>query len=220
MTFPKSVLFPERCRKLNEQLVARYGRDSPIGGRQPMIFNQSGILCLSSGKIVDVFSIKPCDVSIYDIARSLSHICRFNGHCRNFYSVAQHSLIVSRLVPQEFQREGLLHDAAEAYLGDVPSPLKYRPEFQFFREAEEAVLKVIFEKFNLKWPVPDEVVSADKAVLRQEFLHLKKENFKLRFSDPDGLDADHSCPSELFVRKCPDAVYLEFLETCRNLGIE
>src|SRR5262249_40410739 len=65
---------------------------------------------------------------IEDIAQGLAHECRFNGHVREFYSVAEHCVRVSWLVPQAFALEGLLHDASEAYLKDVPSPLKKQDE--------------------------------------------------------------------------------------------
>lgn len=63
------------------------------------------------------------DINIIDIAHSLSLICRFNGHCKFFYSVAQHSVLLSRLV-RNYKRYALLHDAAEAYFADVSMPVK------------------------------------------------------------------------------------------------
>lgn len=77
-----------------------------------------------SGERFYPFSPAPEEVKTKDIAHALANICRFNGHTRGFYSVAAHSVHVSRLVPPEFALEALLHDAAEAYVGDMVRPLK------------------------------------------------------------------------------------------------
>ncbi|MEM4379972.1 MAG: hypothetical protein QXL01_04720, partial [Thermoplasmatales archaeon] len=75
-----------------------------------------------SGKKFDYLAQSELDIE--DIAHALSNLCRFNGHTRVFYSVAEHSVNVSSMVPPELKIAALLHDAAEAYIGDVPSPLK------------------------------------------------------------------------------------------------
>ena len=77
-----------------------------------------------SGKRVDLFSPDPSQIDIYDIAHQLSQINRFNGATKVPYSVAQHSLYVSMLVPEHLQLDALLHDAHEAYMGDINTPLK------------------------------------------------------------------------------------------------
>ena len=77
-----------------------------------------------SGRVVDVLAPSPADIDITDIAHALSHLCRWCGHSRSFYSVAQHSVLVSRHVSADCALWGLLHDAAEAYVMDVPSPIK------------------------------------------------------------------------------------------------
>ncbi|MCG8694668.1 MAG: hypothetical protein MI806_25965 [Minwuiales bacterium] len=106
------------------------------------------------------------DVSIIDIAHALANKCRFSGHTTRFYSVAQHSVLVSRHVPKEHALWGLLHDAAEAYLPDVASPLKNH--LPGFRDFESGVGRAIAERFRLPWPMPAEVKRADKAILADE----------------------------------------------------
>ena len=69
----------------------------------------------ASGKRFYLRRPTPADIDAGDVAHALAHICRFNGHTREFYSVAQHSILVSRLLPDELKLAGLLHDAAEAY---------------------------------------------------------------------------------------------------------
>jgi 5'-deoxynucleotidase YfbR-like HD superfamily hydrolase len=87
------------------------------------------------------------DIDIEDIAHGLAYTCRFNGQTTAFYSVAQHSLMVADLVPNELKLDALMHDAAEAYLGDVVKPLKaLLPEY---RAIEEHVNNIIAKAFNL-----------------------------------------------------------------------
>lgn len=109
--------------------------------------------------------------SIEDIANSLSKICRFTGHTSHFYSVAQHSVYVSRLLPEHLRMQGLMHDAAEAYVGDVSSPLKRRlPDYKAIEHRVEAALNA---QFGLPFPLHPDVKQADLRMLmaeRHEFL--------------------------------------------------
>lgn len=93
------------------------------------------------------------DVTIDDIAHALSHVCRYGGHCREFYSVAQHSVHVSRLVPPRLAFHGLMHDAAEAYVGDMVRPLKRC--LPAFSAIEARIFKAIAERFGLE-PLSEE----------------------------------------------------------------
>ena len=77
-----------------------------------------------SGKRFYLLDPRPEDVCIEDIASALAKQCRYNGHCEGFYSVAEHSVLVSLLAPPRLALEALLHDAAEAYIGDIVAPLK------------------------------------------------------------------------------------------------
>jgi 5'-deoxynucleotidase YfbR-like HD superfamily hydrolase len=87
------------------------------------------------------------DVDIEDIAHGLAHQCRFNGQTASFYSVAQHSLMVAEIVPRRLRLAALLHDAAEAYLGDMVTPLKAM--FPEFAAMEARILTVIGRRFGL-----------------------------------------------------------------------
>ena len=102
-----------------------------------------------------------------DIAHALSLICRFGGHCDRFYSVAQHSILVSHLCPERFKLWGLLHDASEAYLGDMPRPLKAMlPDY---RNLESKIQKLVWEEYDLIGPLPEEVKKADEIALSYEY---------------------------------------------------
>lgn len=106
------------------------------------------------------------DVTIEDIAHALSHRCRYGGHTNRFYSVAQHSVLVSQQVPVEHALEGLLHDAAEAYLPDVARPVK--DHLDGFRAVEAAVEASVAKAFDLTHPWPDAVKRVDTAILGDE----------------------------------------------------
>lgn len=109
---------------------------------------------------------RPEEVDILDIAHSLSMLCRFNGHCRRFYSVAEHAVHVSHVVGGEHAGWGLLHDAAEAYISDMPQPIKR--ELPWFRTCEERLQAVIAQRFGLPTPMPAVVKQADMVLLATE----------------------------------------------------
>jgi uncharacterized protein len=126
-----------------------------------------------SGRRVNPLDASPEDIDAGDIARALANTCRFGGHSRAFYSVAQHSALVCDLLedrgasPDELMA-ALLHDASEAYLGDLPHPLKHRSELgAAFRVAEKRLEAVIAERFAL----PDaaaRIKPIDRALLAAE----------------------------------------------------
>ncbi len=96
------------------------------------------------------------DIKIVDIACALSKICRFGGHCKEFYSVAQHSCLVSDNC--KFPLYGLLHDASEAYMMDLPRPIKISLREQgitIFDEIEKKILSKVWVKFELPLPNDD-----------------------------------------------------------------
>lgn len=119
-----------------------------------------------SGRQFFVLEPRVADIDIGDIAHALSLQCRFNGHCREFYSVAEHSVRVSHLLEGSDALWGLMHDAAEAYVADLPRPVKRQmPQFS---EMEERVLKAIVESLGLAYPMPESVRRADDTLLATE----------------------------------------------------
>lgn len=120
-------------------------------------------------------------IEIDDVAHALSNICRYNGHCRKFYSVAEHSVLVSRIIramwPEDLEAiwAGLLHDATEAYVGDVTTPLKITmPQFMAL---EDSIALDIAKKFKIKWTkrTVERVKLADMTALSTEARNLFKD---------------------------------------------
>ncbi len=127
-----------------------------------------------SGKYFDFLNPQNNEFNIYDIAHALSQVCRFAGHTRDFYSVAQHSVMVARICMRtaapfdiiDHGRAGLLHDASEAYIGDITRPLKQLlPDYKVIEQRIEIAL---FSAFRIPYPLPKIVKHADLVMLATE----------------------------------------------------
>lgn len=123
-----------------------------------------------TGQKFYAFDPKPQDVNIDDIAQGLSLTCRFSGQCNQFYSVAQHSVYVSHLVPKELALEGLLHDAPEAYITDIPRPIKHMLDGYggVFGIMESGIYAAIADKFGILDVVPEPVHQIDHHIVANE----------------------------------------------------
>jgi hypothetical protein len=109
---------------------------------------------------------RPEDIHVCDIAHALAMQCRYGGHCVRFYSVAEHCVLLSRVAEPKYQLAALLHDAAEAYLVDVPRPLKAMlPDYS---EAEDRILASVGAAFGVSPDEFDAVKAIDKAILGDE----------------------------------------------------
>ena len=126
-----------------------------------------------SGKSYDFLDPKTEQIDLHDIAQALSMTCRYNGHSSFFYSVAEHSVLVSRLIESyepAYAFEALMHDAAEAYVGDVVSPLKgLLPDFQAIELLCEEVTE---QKFGLALDWREKTKAADRLAYKIERRHL------------------------------------------------
>lgn len=117
-------------------------------------------ITVGGGQYYDLLRPAEMEYDIETIAHALANICRYTGHVTRFYSVAEHCVLVSKAITPKYAMEGLLHDASEAYVGDVSSPLKkLLPEYQ---KIEDGIQEAIAKRFNLVYPFPDDVHQADK----------------------------------------------------------
>lgn len=133
----------------------------------------SSFIETSSGRRFQPLNPIIADIYPCDIAHHLSNQCRFSGAADPFYSVAEHCVRVSELLQvwgedTSVQLWGLLHDASEAYLVDIPTPLKELEEFAAYRTAEERLMKAVCYRFGLALRMPAVVRRADQTLLATE----------------------------------------------------
>lgn len=148
-----------------------------------------------SGRWVDPLNVRPEDVCAEDVARALSRTCRYNGHTAGHLSVARHSLWVLEEVRgggRDLELWALLHDASEAYLGDLPRPLKLRRRASSaYRRAERRCEKAVAVAFGLPAGPPPEVKAADRAVLVNRELHDLRWTWDSTAEEDEALFLDH-----------------------------
>ena len=150
-------------------------------------------------------------IAIEDIAHGLAYQCRFNGQTHEFYSVAQHSLIVASLVPTDLRLAALLHDAAEAYLGDMVKPLKVL--MPAFAAIEDQVSAMIASAFGVDFSDYAPIKRADLIALATEKRDLMPHSTE-RWTYLDGI---RPLPQRI-VAMSPDQAKREFLGEFTRLG--
>lgn len=121
----------------------------------------------SSGIYVNVFEPNPEMFEIEDIAHSLSQQCRFGGHTQNFYSVAQHCCLCYELSLPEYEFDCLMHDSSEAYLLDVPRPIKR--QLINYKTIEHDLMLVLAQKFGFRFPLDSYIKRIDEIALKIEW---------------------------------------------------
>ena len=150
-----------------------------------------------SGGLFYPLDPQPEEIHIEDIAHALSLICRFNGHCDRFYSVGQHSIIIACLASPENALWGLLHDAAECYVADMPRPVKRC--IPGYKEMEAGVELAVAQKFGLPEIMPTEIKELDHAMLALEAQSIMKTpptDWYLPFPAPEGVNLKNSWSPE------------------------
>jgi len=132
-----------------------------------------------TGHAFPLFDCKPADFIIKDIAHSLALLCRYNGHCRFHFSVAQHSWYVMECLKKVLHVEskqllltGLLHDAAESICGDMISPVKHHPIMRPYVDWINHIERVLAERFDIPFPFPPIIKRADNIMLATEKEHI------------------------------------------------
>lgn len=170
-----------------------------------------GWIVTHSGVRFDILEPRAELVLLEDIAHALGRVCRYGGHVTHFYTVAQHCCIVADHLPGDLKVEGLLHDATEAYLGDMPSPIKkVLPDY---KEMEARLDRVIRQRFNLPEEETIEVKQADRAILIDECVYLFPNHGGIHGAGMKSLDLIGIEPWS------PEQATEEFLIRAENLGV-
>ena len=172
-----------------------------------------------TGKAFPIWNPKPEHIVIEDIAHALSNMCRYGGHTNSFYSVAQHSVLVAwalRNRPLDLVKTALLHDASEAYLIDVPTPIKRSlPDYKVI---ERKIMTVICERFGVPVDALDSPVIhwADKVVLVTEYRDLMSHTCERKWL----ANLDIYPPMEERISAvAPPVAESEFLAAAERLGL-
>ncbi len=133
---------------------------------------KTGFIRTFTGKLVSPLNLKPEDICIEDIAHHIANSCRFLGASYAFYSVAQHSVGVSRMCDKDWALEGLFHDAEEAYLPDMVRPLKYTTEMKAYRAWGKSAQTIINKALGLRTKHHPSIKEADNRMVATEGLAL------------------------------------------------
>lgn len=154
---------------------------------QPTLVNMGQGITLLSGAMMNYLKPEESTCTIDDIATALSNVCRFSGHLPRFYSVAQHAVNTSRIVDEEHAFTALMHDTAEAFTNDLPTPLKVA--LPIFKDLEVAIETAMSNRFGFQYPLPDPVKLADSQMLLLEKTYVKED--KNHWTAFDGIEFEH-----------------------------
>lgn len=145
-----------------------------------------GFIQTFTGIFIDPFNPEEDQLVLEDMAHALSNLCRFGGHSAKFYSVAQHAVRCSYEIEKTspgHALEALFHDNTEAYLVDIPTPIKRR--IPLYEEKEDELMKMIFKKYYLEFPLPKSVKDVDRKLLYMEVGEVVFEDNPLEYWSPE-----------------------------------
>jgi len=173
-------------------------------------------ICTHTGKKFDYLDVKPEDICIADIAHGLSNLCRYFGQCKRFYSVAEHCVKLSLAENMSGDPKArFLHDAVEAYIGDIARPLKaLLPEY---RRIEDEIQKIIEEKYNVDFST---VKQGDTEILEIEATVIMPEEF-FKISNEENDFKIYPHPNTYVEIECwpPFSAEQMFLQRAFELGV-
>jgi hypothetical protein len=173
-------------------------------------------ITLISGKVFDFMNPGACELDIEDVAVPLAQVCRYAGQLPlgRWYSVAQHAVNTSRIVPHEHKFTALMHDTAEAFTNDIVTPLKRA--VPLFKEIEVAIETVMARKFRFTFPLPPAVVQADREMLALETKHIRGVDL-VKHDHLVGCEIDHLYPLVDLSSWTPERAYHEFMDAYHKL---
>ena len=163
---------------------------------------------LLSGAMFNYNDPASSGVTIDDIASALSNICRFSGHLPRFYSVAQHAVNASLIVAPGHEKAALLHDTAEAFTNDLPTPLKVA--LPVFKDLEVSIESAMSQRFGFEYPLSAEIKLADLQMLKIEKEHIKGCN--AHWAVLDGVESDHLLDKVILAPMTPEQAKTAFLQ--------
>jgi hypothetical protein len=173
-------------------------------------------ISLLSGGQFNYNNPEESNVDLDDLAGALSNICRFSGHLPTFYSVAQHLVNTSRIVPVEHAFDALMHDTAEAFTNDLPTPLKWA--LPVFKELEVKIEAAMADKFGFSFPYPDCIKSADTVMLLLEKTYVKGDTSV--WPNYEGIEFEHFKDKVDLKGWTPKRAKREFLERYHELAAD
>lgn len=152
-----------------------------------MIIQLNQGIALLSGSMFDYNNPEDSEVEIEDIATALANVCRFSGHLHYFYSVAQHAVNTSYIVSPDLAFDALMHDTAEAFTNDLPTPLKIA--LPVFKDLEVKIESAMSKRFGFNYPLSPEIKLADLQMLKMEKEKIKRD--KSEWTILEGVETSH-----------------------------